>query len=137
MTFWAVVPMTPPTAPAMVLQTLANSRTRYIKEHSSLFVSNLTYSLQSQGEDFRLDHIVGDPVGNCQGGDQDITSTVGGDSTVAQTWKEGVTEGFSADGGEEFPVGISITNSDTWSTTDTKTFRQNIDITISPGKKVR
>jgi hypothetical protein len=93
--------------------------------------------IQSTGEDFRLDHIVGDPVGNCQGGDSDIVSTVGGDSTVSQSWKYGVNEGFSADGGEELPIGISISNSDTWSTTEAYTFRQNVDVTISPGQKVR
>ncbi|KAK7457920.1 hypothetical protein VKT23_010267 [Stygiomarasmius scandens] len=94
-----------------------------------------TFESQSQGEDTRLEHIVGDPVDNCKGGTDDIKTTVGGDTTVSQTWKYGVSEGFSADGGEELPIGVSFENSDTWSNTDAKTFRQNIDMTIQPGKK--
>jgi hypothetical protein len=95
-----------------------------------------TFESESQGDDTTLDHIVGDPVDNCKGGTTDITTTIGGDSTVSQTWKYGVSEGFSADGGEELPIGVSFENSDTWSNTEAKTFRQNIDITIKPGKKV-
>jgi hypothetical protein len=95
-----------------------------------------TFESQSQGPDAVLDHIVGSPVDNCKGSTEDIKTTVGGDTTVAQTWKYGISEGFSADGGEELPIGVSFENSDTWSNTDAKTFRQNIDITIQPGKKV-
>jgi len=54
---------------------------------------------------------------------------------VSETWKYGVNVGFEASGGEEIPIGISITSSNNWSQTEAKTFRQNIDITISPGKK--
>ncbi|THU91568.1 hypothetical protein K435DRAFT_840962 [Dendrothele bispora CBS 962.96] len=94
-----------------------------------------TFESQSQGPDTRLEHIVGSPVDNCKGGTDDIKTTVGGDTTVSQTWKYGVSEGFSADGGEELPIGVSFQNSDTWSNTDARTFRQNIDMTIQPGKK--
>ncbi|KAK7040900.1 hypothetical protein VNI00_009496 [Paramarasmius palmivorus] len=84
---------------------------------------------------FKFPHIVGSPVDNCKGGTTDLKTTIGGDTSVSQTWKYGVSEGFSADGGEELPIGVSFENSDTWSNTEAKTFRQNIDITIQPGKK--
>ncbi|KAI3618014.1 hypothetical protein WG66_005839 [Moniliophthora roreri] len=103
--------------------------------HSINDADACTFESQSQGEDVRLDHIVGSPVDNCKGGTTDLKTTIGGDTSVAQTWKYGVSVGFSADGGEELPVGVSFENSDTWSNTEAKTFRQNIDITIQPGKK--
>ncbi|KAK7017563.1 hypothetical protein VNI00_018577 [Paramarasmius palmivorus] len=94
-----------------------------------------TFEMQSQEADVQIPHIVGKPVDNCKGGTTDLKTTIGGDTSVSQTWKYGVSEGFSADGGEELPVGVSFENSDTWSNTEAKTFRQNIDITIQPGKK--
>uniref|UniRef100_A0A0W0FMA1 Uncharacterized protein n=1 Tax=Moniliophthora roreri TaxID=221103 RepID=A0A0W0FMA1_MONRR len=94
-----------------------------------------TFEVQEKGEDTRLEHIVGNPVDNCKGGTTDLKTTIGGDTSVAQTWKYGISVGFSADGGEELPIGVSFENSDTWSNTEAKTFRQNIDITIQPGKK--
>ncbi|KAK7039257.1 hypothetical protein VNI00_010162 [Paramarasmius palmivorus] len=94
-----------------------------------------TFEMQEKGEDKRVDHIVGNPVDNCKGGTTDLKTTIGGDTSVSQTWKYGVSVGFSADGGEELPIGVSFESSDTWSNTEAKTFRQNIDITIKPGKK--
>ncbi|EEB90074.1 hypothetical protein MPER_11769 [Moniliophthora perniciosa FA553] len=94
-----------------------------------------TFEMQEKGEDKRVEHIVGSPVDNCKGGTTDLKTTIGGDTSVSQTWKYGVSVGFSADGGEELPVGVSFESSDTWSNTEAKTFRQNIDITIQPGKK--
>ncbi|EEB90364.1 hypothetical protein MPER_11438 [Moniliophthora perniciosa FA553] len=87
--------------------------------HSINDADACTFESQSQGEDVRLDHIVGSPVDNCKGGTTDLKTTIGGDTSVAQTWKYGVSVGFSADSEAE----------------KAKTFRQNIDITIQPGKK--
>ncbi|KAF9269361.1 hypothetical protein L218DRAFT_1072226 [Marasmius fiardii PR-910] len=94
-----------------------------------------TFESQSQGPDSVVTTIVGDPVDNCQGGTNDLKTTIGGDRTVSQTWKYGVSTGFSADGGEELPIGVSFTNSDTWSNTEEKTFSQNVQVTIRPGQK--
>ncbi|KAI3607336.1 ribosomalproteinS8 [Moniliophthora roreri] len=94
-----------------------------------------TFESQSQGADTRLEHIVGSPVDNCKGGTTDLKTTVGGSASVAQTFRFGVSEGFSASGGEELPIGVSFSNSDSWSNTETKTFTQNIDVTIRPGQK--
>ncbi|KAF5361523.1 hypothetical protein D9758_006170 [Tetrapyrgos nigripes] len=103
--------------------------------HATGDADTCTFESESQGADAVLEHIVGSPVDNCKGGTDDIKTTIGGDTSVAQTWKYGISAGFSADGGEELPVGVSFESSDTWSNTDAKTFRQNIDVTIQPGKK--
>ncbi|KAK7040685.1 hypothetical protein VNI00_009591 [Paramarasmius palmivorus] len=83
-----------------------------------------TFEMQSQEADVQIPHIVGKPVDNCKGGTTDLKTTIGGDTSVSQNleiW--------------QLPVGVSFENSDTWSNTEAKTFRQNIDITIQPGKK--
>lgn len=86
----------------------------------------------------RIDHIIGDPVDNCMGGTDAIKSSVGGTTTVSQSWFYGVTEGFSASGSEEgVDFGVSFSNSDTWTTTNTQSFTQNIQTTIQPGFRVR
>ncbi|KAJ8093509.1 hypothetical protein AAF712_002288 [Marasmius tenuissimus] len=94
-----------------------------------------TFESQETGPDSIITQIVGSPVDNCKGGTTDLKTTIGGDRTVSQTWKYGVSAGFSADGGEELPIGVSFESSDTWSNTEAKTFRQNIEVTIQPGKK--
>ncbi|KAK7056948.1 hypothetical protein VNI00_002666 [Paramarasmius palmivorus] len=94
-----------------------------------------TYEKQSQGKDQRLDIKVGDPVHNCKGSPDPVKHTDEIKYTVSQTWKYGISEGFSADGGEELPVGVSFENSDGWSNTETKSFSQKIGIDVPPGKK--
>lgn len=95
-----------------------------------------TFEATDGSRDAVITQIVGSPVDNCKGGTTDLKTTIGGDKTVAQTWKYGVSVGFEADGGEELPIGVSFKSSDSWTETESKTFRQNIDVTIKPGKKV-
>ncbi|KAL0069419.1 hypothetical protein AAF712_003444 [Marasmius tenuissimus] len=94
-----------------------------------------TFENAEAGPDKILTQIVGDPVDNCKGGITDLKTTIGGDKSVSQTWKYGVSVGFEADGGDELPIGASFESSDSWSNTETKTFRQNIEVTIKPGQK--
>ncbi|KAL0072640.1 hypothetical protein AAF712_000403 [Marasmius tenuissimus] len=94
-----------------------------------------TYEMKETGPDSIITQIVGDPVNNCKGGTTDLKTTIGGDRSVSQTWKYGVSAGFSADGGEKLPVGVSFESSDSWSNTETKTFRQNIEVTFKPEQK--
>ncbi|KAL0573906.1 hypothetical protein V5O48_008054 [Marasmius crinis-equi] len=89
-----------------------------------------TFESQETGPDSVIEEIVGDPVDNCKGGTTDLKTTIGGDKTVAQTWKYGVSVGFGADGGEELPVGVEFKSSDTWSNTEAKTFRQNVQAAL-------
>ncbi|KAG7085656.1 hypothetical protein E1B28_003202 [Marasmius oreades] len=103
--------------------------------HATNDADKCTFESQSQGPDSVLTTIVGDPVDNCQGGTSDLKTTIGGDKTVSQSWKWGVSEGFSADGGEELPIGASFENSDTWTSTEDKKFSQNVEVTIRPGQK--
>lgn len=44
-------------------------------------------------------------------------------------------EGFNTNSSLKLPPGTKVMNSTTWSSTESYTFRQNIDLTISPGKK--
>ncbi|KAJ8093553.1 hypothetical protein PM082_020411 [Marasmius tenuissimus] len=94
-----------------------------------------TFEMLQAGPDSIITEIVGTPVDNCMGGTTDLKTTIGGDKSVSQTWKYGVTTGFSAKGGEELPIGVSFESSDKWSNTETRTFRQNIQVTIRPGYK--
>ncbi|KAJ7475005.1 hypothetical protein FB451DRAFT_1247261 [Mycena latifolia] len=103
--------------------------------HKTGDADKCTFESQSPQPDTTIPHIVGDPIGNCQGGTTNTTSTVGGSTSVSQTWKYGVSVGFSADGGEELPIGASFESSDSWSKTDAKTFTQMQTITIPPGKQ--
>ncbi|KAJ7182503.1 hypothetical protein C8R43DRAFT_6341 [Mycena crocata] len=103
--------------------------------HKTGDADRCTYESQSPQPDTTIPHIVGDPIGNCQGGTTNTTSTVGGSTTIQQTWKYGVSAGFSADGGEELPIGASFESSDSWSKSDAKTFTQTQTITIPPGKQ--
>lgn len=105
--------------------------------HKTGDADKCTFESQSPQPDTTIPHIVGDPVGNCQGGTTNTTSSVGGSTSVSQTWKYGVSVGFSADGGEELPIGAEFESSDSWSKTDTKTFTQTQTIIIPPGKQVR
>jgi hypothetical protein len=82
-----------------------------------------------------VDHIVGHPVENCMGGTTNTTTTIGGSVTVSQTFKYSVSVGVSGNGGEEFPVGLSLENSETWSSTESRTFSQSFQMTIAPGYK--
>jgi len=95
-----------------------------------------TFESLEPGPDSVITEIVGDPVGNCQGGTTNLKTLIGGSKSVSQTFKFGVSVGFGASGGEELPIGVSFSNSDSWSNTETKTFTQNIEVTIEPGKKV-
>ena len=96
-----------------------------------------TFEATGSTTNSRIDHIVGDPVDNCMGSDQNITSSVGGSTTVSQSWSYGVSEGFSASGeAEGVDFGLDFSNSDTWTNTQSQTISQNIDITIQPGSKV-
>lgn len=65
-----------------------------------------------------------------------MKTTIGGDVAVSETWKWSVTPGFLAPGGEKLIAKKKFGGSTSWSSIETKTFRQNIDITIEPGKKV-
>ncbi|KAF9268251.1 hypothetical protein L218DRAFT_604202 [Marasmius fiardii PR-910] len=94
-----------------------------------------TFELESQGPDSVVTHLVGDPVSNCLGGTSDLVTTIGGSSTISQTFKFGVSTGFSADGGETLPIGVSFSSSDGWSNTESKTFSQNVQVTVRPGQK--
>lgn len=108
--------------------------------HATGDADTCTFESQSAGPDAVVEHIVGDPVDNCTpdpSNPQNITSSVGGSTTVSQSWKYGISEGFSADGGEELPIGVSFENSDTWTSTDAKTFTQTLMLTIEPNMKVR
>ncbi|THU97362.1 hypothetical protein K435DRAFT_828700 [Dendrothele bispora CBS 962.96] len=94
-----------------------------------------TFEAQSQS-DSTMSMMVGNPVENCLGDSNSTTTTVSTGFTVSQTFKFGVSEGFSVDGGEELPIGVSFQNSDTWSNTESKSFSQDVSITVDPGKKV-
>ncbi|KAJ8093558.1 hypothetical protein PM082_020416 [Marasmius tenuissimus] len=94
-----------------------------------------TFEALEPGPDSVMTQIVGDPVGNCQGGTTDLKTLIGGSKSVSQTFRFGVSVGFGADGGAELPIGVSFSNSESWSNTETKTFTQNVEVTIEPGKK--
>ncbi|KAK7056946.1 hypothetical protein VNI00_002664 [Paramarasmius palmivorus] len=94
-----------------------------------------TYEISSQGPDQRIHIKVGDPTHNCAGSPGPVEKTDTITWKISQTWKYGVSEGFSADGGEELPIGVSFENSDGWSNTETKSFSQSIGINVPPGKK--
>ncbi|KAF5344543.1 hypothetical protein D9758_016469 [Tetrapyrgos nigripes] len=94
-----------------------------------------TYEAESQGPDSQVLMMVGNAVENCLGDTNATTTTVSAGFTVSQTFKFGISEGFGVDGGEELPIGVSFENSDTWSNTDSKSFDQEVSITVDPGKK--
>ncbi|KAJ8089295.1 hypothetical protein PM082_014543 [Marasmius tenuissimus] len=94
-----------------------------------------TFESQETGPDTTIVELVGDPASNCQGGTTDLQLTLSGSKSVSQSFKAGVTTGFGIEGGEDLPIGISFSNSDTWSSSETKTFSQSTGITIQPGKK--
>ncbi|KAL0062395.1 hypothetical protein AAF712_010741 [Marasmius tenuissimus] len=94
-----------------------------------------TFESQETGLDTTIVELVGDPASNCQGGTTDLQLTLSGSKSVSQSFKAGVTTGFGVEGGEDLPIGISFSNSDTWSSSETKTFSQSTGITIQPGKK--
>ncbi|KAJ8089337.1 hypothetical protein PM082_014585 [Marasmius tenuissimus] len=94
-----------------------------------------TFEALETGPDTTIVQLVGDPASNCQGGTTDLQFTLTGSRSVSQSFKSGVSTGFGVEGGEDLPIGISFSNSDTWSNSETKTFSQSTGIIIQPGKK--
>jgi len=74
---------------------------------------------------------VGIPVSNCGNADDPpISTTVGGEYTVADSW--------SVDAGIGFNFGeLSVDASGNWTHTTSKTFSQSITLTIKPGYQVK
>ena len=75
--------------------------------------------------------IVGTPVSNCVNADDPpISTTVGGQYTVGDSW--------SVDGGIGFDFGaLSLDASGNWTHSTSKTFSQSITLTIKAGYQVK
>ncbi|RPD56199.1 hypothetical protein L226DRAFT_523692 [Lentinus tigrinus ALCF2SS1-7] len=78
--------------------------------------------------DVRVWTVLGDPQLNCGGATEDITVTLGGETTVSQTTTVNADFGVSLEG---ISVGGGVSDSESTSTTESKT----IEFSIPPGRQ--
>lgn len=79
--------------------------------------------------------IVGSAASNCGGGTEDLTVTLGGSLTLADSWSQtlsvGLTMGSAADG-----LSLTVTGSTTWSKSQSVEEDETFTISIPPQRQV-